>query len=48
MMQIKILTYSLDFALYNKYLKVIIRSLDPKIFNGKDEVLFDFLLFLRI
>ena len=42
MKQIKILTYILDFALSNKYLKVIIHCLEPMIFNEKAEVLFDF------
>ena len=34
------LTYSLVFALSNKYLKVIIQSLEAKIFNEKVEGLF--------
>ena len=41
MKQIKVLTYSLDFALSNKYLELIIKSLEPKILNEKVEVLFD-------
>ena len=39
---IKIFTYSPDLALSNKYLEMIIRSLEAKIFNEKVEVLFDF------
>ena len=42
MKQIKIFTYSPDFALSNKYFKAIIQSLKPKILNEKVEVLFDF------
>ena len=42
MKQIKIFTYSPDLALSKKYLKAIIQSLEPKIFNEKVEVLFDF------
>ena len=41
MKQINILTYSFDLALSNKYLKVIIKRLKPKIFNEKAEVLFN-------
>ena len=41
MKQINILTYSLDQALSNKYLKKIIKPLKPKIFNEKAEVLFN-------
>ena len=40
MKQIKVLTYNLDFALSNKYLEVIIKSLEPKISNEKVEVSF--------
>ena len=40
MIHIKVLTYSLDFALSNTYLEVIILSLEPKILNEKVEVLF--------
>ena len=40
MRQIKILPYSLDLVLSNKYLEVIIQSLEPKILNEKAEVLF--------
>ena len=39
MKQIKMLNYSMDFALSNKYLKVIIQTLEPRIFNEKVEVL---------
>ena len=41
MKQINIFTYSSDLALSNKYLKVIIKFLNPKIFNEKAEVLFN-------
>ena len=34
------INYSLDVALSNKYLEVIIRCLELKLFNEKDEVLF--------
>ena len=37
----KIHAYSLDAARSNKYLEVIIRCLELKLFNEKDEVLFD-------
>ena len=40
----KILTYSLDFALSNEYLKVIIQCLKLEILNVKVEVLFDFFI----
>ena len=40
MKQTKVLTYNLDFALSNKYLEVIIKSLEPKISNEKVEVSF--------
>ena len=40
MKQIKVLTYNFDFALSNKYLEVIIKSLEPKISNEKVEVSF--------
>ena len=41
MKQMKILNYSLDFALSNEYLKVIIKSLEPKIFSEKvDDLLY--------
>ena len=40
MKQIKILTYGLGLALSNKYLKVILQSREPKIFNQKVDVLF--------
>ena len=36
----KLKTYSLDLALSNEYLDLIIKYLDPKIFNEKVEVLF--------
>ena len=39
MKQIKILNYKKDLALSNKYLKVIIQCLCPKILNEKNEVL---------
>ena len=44
MNQKKILTNNLDIAFKysNKYLKVIIISLEPRIFNEKVNVLFDF------
>ena len=42
MKKIKIFIYSPDLALSNKCFKAIIQSLEPKIFNGKIEVLFDF------
>ena len=48
MKQIKILTYSLDKALSNKYLEVIIQCLELEIFNEKVEVLFGFFSFFRI
>ena len=32
----------------NKYFQVFIQSLEPKIFNEKVEVLFDFFVFYRI
>ena len=35
--RINILTYSLDFALSNKYLKAIIQCVGAKIFNEKVE-----------
>ena len=40
MKQKKIHSYSLDFALSNKYLEVILQCLEPKILNEKVEVLF--------
>ena len=40
MKQIKIFTFSLYLALSNKYLEVIIKCLEPKIFNEKVEILF--------
>ena len=45
MKQIKIFTFTMDFALSNKYLEVIMHCLKPKIFNEKVEVLFDFYCF---
>ena len=36
----KILTHSLEFALSNIYLKIIIKCLEQKIFKEKAEVLF--------
>ena len=42
MTQIKILTYILDLALLNEYLEVIATIFEPKIFNEKVDVLFDF------
>ena len=44
MKQIKILTYILDFALSNKYLKVIIHCLEPMISNEKGDILFGFFI----
>ena len=41
-LQKKILTFILDVALSNKYLKVIIHDLEPMISNEKGDVLFDF------
>ena len=35
----KSLIYSLELALSNKYLEMIMQCLEPKIFNEKDEVL---------
>ena len=46
MRQINILNYILDLAHSNKYLKVIINFLEPKIFNEKGDVIFVF--FYRI
>ena len=40
MKQKKIVTNSMDFALTNTYLEVIIQCLEPKIFSEKVEVLF--------
>ena len=40
MKQIKVLTYIQDFFLSNKYFKVIMQCLEPKIFDEKVEVLF--------
>ena len=40
MKQKKLLTHSLELVLSNKYLKVIIECLEPKIFNEKVEILF--------
>ena len=40
MNQKKVLTYCLKFALSNKYLEVIIQSLEPKIFTQKVEASF--------
>ena len=42
MKQINLLTYSPDLALSKKYLKAIIQSSEPKIFDEKVEVLFEF------
>ena len=47
MMQIKILTYSWDFALSNMYLEVILQCLEAKLFDDKVEVLFDFFYFIE-
>ena len=41
MNQKKIHAYSLYVALSNKYLEVIIKYLELKLYNEKDEVLFD-------
>ena len=41
----RIFTYILNLALSNKYLKVIVQCLKPKILNEKVEVLFDFFYF---
>ena len=40
MKQIRILTYSLDLAVSNKYLKVTKQCLEPKVNNVKVELLF--------
>ena len=45
MNQKKIHAYSLDAALSNKYFEVIIRCIELKLFNEKDEVLFNFFYF---
>ena len=37
----RLFSYSLDFALSNKYLKVIVQCLELKIYNEKFEVLFN-------
>ena len=42
MTQIKILTYSLDLALSYEYLEEIATIFEPKIFNEKADILFDF------
>ena len=42
MKQINLLTYSPDLALSKKYLKAIILSLKPSIFDEKVEFLFEF------
>ena len=47
MRQIKILTHSSDMTVSNKYLEVIILSLEPKIFSEKVYVLFDFFYFIE-
>ena len=47
MNQKKIHDYSLVDALSNKYLEVIIRCLELKSFNEKDEALFDFFCFIE-
>ena len=38
----KSITYSFDLALSNKYLEMIIKFLESKIFNAKVDDLFDF------
>ena len=38
--QIKVLAYSLDLTLCNKYLELFIQCREPKIFNEKDDDLF--------
>ena len=40
MKQKEVLNYSLDSALSNKYFKVFIQCVEPKIFNEKVKVLF--------
>ena len=47
MRQIKILTYSWDFAISNMYLKVFTQFLEAKLFDDKVEVLFDFFYFIE-
>ena len=42
MAQIKILSYRLNLVLLNEYLIVIATIFEPKIFNEKVDVLFDF------
>ena len=44
MNQLRILTYSMDLALLNKYLEVVIQCLEPKIFDEKVEFLFVFFI----
>ena len=44
MIQIKILTYILDFAPSNKYLNIIIHCLEPMMSNEKGDVLFGFFI----
>ena len=47
-MRIKLLSYTIDLVLSNKHLKVFVQCLEPKIFNLKVEVLFDFFLLCRV
>ena len=44
----KRLFYILNFALSNKYIQVIIQSVQPKIFDAIVDILYDFVLFYRI
>ena len=43
----KVLTYIIDFAPINKYLKVIVQCLESKIFKDKGDVLFVFFFILQ-
>ena len=42
-----IFIFSLDFILSNKYFKVYIQSLEPKIYYEKVEVLFELFYFIE-
>ena len=43
----KLLTYTMDVIVSNKYLEVIIQCPEPKIFKEKIEFLFEFLILLN-
>ena len=47
MNQKKLHANRLDVVLSNKYLEVIVRCLELKLFNEKDEVLFDVFCFIE-